>query len=481
MQYHILNQLNQLPEGLIVIGFLDDDLNTLKVALPKDCHPIIDAFASNKLSRDHQHITNHNGQTYLWRSLGQSKDFVESQLLSSLKKITNAFKALAFDDVTMILPFIKTKHANWQIEKTILFLESFFYQYHDLKTTAVTYATNRIHLYHPAGDSSTIASALSIASGVNLTKQLGNMPANLCTPSYLASVALSLAKAYPDLRVTVHDKEAVQKIGMNTFLSVAKGSDEPLQFIELHYKPALTKNTQPIVLIGKGITFDSGGINIKPSPGMEEMKFDMGGAASVLGTFKAIADLKLPVHVIGFIPACENMPSGKALKPGDVIKSLSGQTIEVINTDAEGRLILCDALTFASQFKPKFVIDIATLTGAVIIALGNLYTGFMTEDPLLAEKILTASKESLDKAWQLPLDKEYQEALESPVADMVNATFDRVAGSIIGGTFLSRFAKDFPWAHLDIAGAAWISGKNRDATGRPVPLLVELLRDEASH
>jgi leucyl aminopeptidase len=265
---------------------------------------------------------------------------------------------------------------------------------------------------------------------------------------------------------------------MGSFLAVAQGSDEPLQFIVLKYEGAGKKDA-PVVLVGKGITFDTGGISLKPGPEMDEMKFDMGGAASVLGTFRAIAELKPKVNLIGLIPSCENMPSGRAIKPGDVVKSMSGQTIEILNTDAEGRLILCDALTYAERFKPKAVVDIATLTGAVIIALGHHHSGLYASDEALAEQLLAASRTALDPAWRMPLDDEYDEGLKSNFADMPNIA-SRAGGSITAAKFLQRFAGAYPWAHLDVAGTAFRSGPTKGSTGRPVPLLTHFVLANAT-
>ncbi|MGL6036448.1 MAG: leucyl aminopeptidase, partial [Legionella sp.] len=258
-----------------------------------------------------------------------------------------------------------------------------------------------------------------------------------------------------------------------------QGSDQPPRLIDLQYKGG-AENEAPIVLVGKGITFDSGGLSIKPANAMDEMKYDMAGAASVLGTIKACALLKLPVNVIGLIASAENLLGGSAVKSGDIVTSMSGQTVEIINTDAEGRLVLADALTYAERYKPEFVIDIATLTGAIIVALGSISTGLMTNDDDLAELIAMAAIESQDKVWRMPLEDAYQDAIDSPLADMINANFDRTAGSVTAACFLSRFTEKYRWAHLDIAGTAWVSGKKRNATGRPVPLLTQLIRHVAS-
>ena len=312
----------------------------------------------------------------------------------------------------------------------------------------------------------------AIASGMALAKDLGNLPGNHCTPTHLAETAESLGKQYK-FDVEVLERDDMEKLGMGSFLSVARGSHQPPKFIVMHYNGGKAKAT-PVVLVGKGITFDTGGISLKPAAEMDEMKFDMCGAASVLGTFKAVAQMGLPINLVGLVPTTENMPGGGATKPGDVVTSMSGQTIEVLNTDAEGRLILCDALTYAERFKPECVIDIATLTGACVVALGKIPSGLLANDDELAAEILRRGTESGDRAWQLPLWDEYQELLKSNFADMGNIG-GRYAGTITAACFLSRFAKAYKWAHLDIAGTAWVSGDAKGATGRPVPLLSSFL------
>jgi leucyl aminopeptidase len=308
----------------------------------------------------------------------------------------------------------------------------------------------------------------AVAAGVELARECANRPGNVCTPTYLADEAKKLGKEH-GLKVEVLERKDVEKLGMGSFLAVAQGSAEPLKFIVARYLGG-PKAAAPVVLVGKGITFDTGGISIKPAGEMDEMKFDMGGAASVLGTLKAVATLKAKVNLIGIIPSCENMPSGNAIKPGDVVTSLSGQTIEILNTDAEGRLILCDALTYAERFKPAAVVDIATLTGACVIALGAVRSGLFSSDESLAAELLAAGEKSADPAWRLPLDEEYDEALKSNFADMGNVG-GRAGGAITAAKFLQRFTAKLRWAHLDIAGTAWKSGAAKGATGRPVPLL----------
>jgi leucyl aminopeptidase len=325
-----------------------------------------------------------------------------------------------------------------------------------------------------------VSQAVALANGMELTKNLGNLPANVCTPTYLADTAKQLGKEFK-LDVEVLDRKQLQALKMGSFLSVTNGSDEPPKFIVLKHLGGKAKDA-PIVLVGKGITFDSGGISIKPGAAMDEMKYDMCGAASVLGTFRAIAEMKLKLNVIGVIPACENMPSGSATKPGDIVTSMSGQTIEVLNTDAEGRLVLCDALTYTERFKPAAVVDVATLTGACITALGHHNSGLFTRHDAahdaLAEELLSAGKEANDTAWRMPISDAYQEQLKSNFADIANIG-GPPAGSITAACFLERFTRKYTWAHLDIAGTAWRSGAAKGATGRPVPLLTAFLINRA--
>ena len=320
--------------------------------------------------------------------------------------------------------------------------------------------------------------SVAVAMGQTLAKEWGNRPANHATPTMLAQAAKDLAKHASSIQCKVHGPKEVAKLGMGAFLAVAQGSREPLQFIELSYNGA-SKSQAPVVLVGKGITFDTGGISLKPAAAMDEMKFDMCGAASVLGTFRALAELKPAINVIGLIPACENMPDGAAVKPGDVVTSMSGQTIEILNTDAEGRLVLCDALTYAARFKPSAVVDIATLTGACVIALGGVRSGMYANDEVLAQALQQAAEKSQDLCWRMPLDDDYADGLKSNFADVANVA-GRAGGSITAAKFLQRFVGEMKWAHLDIAGTAWKEGGAKGATGRPVPLLVQYLLDNAT-
>lgn len=321
---------------------------------------------------------------------------------------------------------------------------------------------------------------LGIALGVKLAKDLANLPPNICHPTYLAKRAIQLQKTYPKLDVTIVDEAEMTQLGMGALLSVSRGSRQPAKLICMQYNGAPESDCQPIVLVGKGVTFDTGGISIKPSPGMDEMKYDMGGAASVFGTIVAAVDTQLPVNLVGIVAAAENMPDGDASRPGDIVTTMSGQTVEILNTDAEGRLVLCDALTYAARFNPDVVIDIATLTGACIVALGHHASGMLTNHSPLGRELTRASKGIGDKIWELPLWPEYAEQLKSNFADMANIG-GKSAGTITAAAFLSKFTSEYHWAHLDIAGTAWKSGAEKGATGRPVPLLTEFILQRLKH
>jgi leucyl aminopeptidase len=317
----------------------------------------------------------------------------------------------------------------------------------------------------------------AVALGQSLARNLGNLPANICTPAYLADQARKLAAGNSGLKVSVLETAQMKSLGMNSLLSVAQGSRQPPRLIvmEWHGGP---KQKAPIALVGKGVTFDTGGISIKPAAAMDEMKFDMCGAAAVLGTMATVVRLDLPINVVGVIPAVENMPDGMATRPGDIVTTMSGQTVEILNTDAEGRLILCDALTYVRRFKPTTVIDVATLTGACVIALGHHLSGLMSSDETLAREILRAGMDAEDRAWHLPMGEEYDEQLKSNFADFANVA-GREGGAVTAACFLSRFTRDLNWAHLDVAGTAWVTGQAKGATGRPVPLLAQFLMSRA--
>ncbi len=381
------------------------------------------------------------------------------------------------ENASIALEFPHSSETDDQIRQHIHSFDQVLYQFNHFKSEAQSHSLKQISFYSPVENEKLLLEVNALNNGIRMARDLANTPANICTPSYLAATAQELSQQHSRLSCRILGPEEMASHNMGALLAVAAGSEQEPRLIELQYSNA--GNKKPIILVGKGITFDSGGLCIKPGIGMQEMKFDMCGAAAVMGVIKACAEMKLKINLIGIIASAENMISGKATKPGDVITTMSGQSVEIINTDAEGRLVLADALTYAEQFNPEFVIDIATLTGAMVVALGDVNTGFMTSDNDLADRIMEAAKRSHDRCWRMPLDEDYQKAIDSDVADMLNAAFDRSAGSITAACFLSRYTKSYRWAHLDIAGTAWQSGKSCNASGRPVPMLVELIRKHA--
>ena len=417
--------------------------------------------------------------------LGKEREFREKEYRAAMATAVRQLNETGgFDGAIYLTELtVKKRDVAWNIRQAALAVQETLYRFDRLKSKKeeVRRPLRKLTFYvarrNELGIAETaLAEGLAIAAGADLTRDLGNLPGNICTPTYLADQARQLAKSH-GLNVEILDRADMEKLGMNTLLSVARGSHEPPKFIVLRHAGGRPES-RPVVLVGKGITFDSGGISLKPGAEMDEMKYDMCGAASVLGTLKAAALMKLPLNVIGVIPSTENMPGGAATKPGDVITSMSGQTVEILNTDAEGRLILCDALTYVERFDPACVVDIATLTGACVIALGHVATGLLANNDGLARELLDAGHDSYDRAWQLPLWDDYQEQLKSNFADMANIG-GRAGGTITAACFLSRFSEKFHWAHLDIAGTAWRSGKEKGATGRPVPLLTHFLMDRA--
>jgi leucyl aminopeptidase len=329
----------------------------------------------------------------------------------------------------------------------------------------------------PARDAAAARRGIAVGDAVGramaLARDLGNLPPNVCTPSYLVQQARRMRRRHPRVRLQVLNEPDMKRLGMGSLLSVTAGTAQPARLMILRYQGARS-SAAPVVLVGKGVTFDTGGISLKPGPQMDEMKYDMSGAGTVLAVVQAAAELKLPLNLIGVVPACENMPGGRASRPGDIVKSMSGQTIEILNTDAEGRLILCDAMTYALRFKPAAMIDIATLTGACVVALGKHRSGLFSNSDRLANALLHAGGAASDPAWRLPLGEEYMEQLKSPFADVANVG-GREAGAVTAAAFLSRFVGETQWAHLDIAGTAWVTAPQRGSTGRPIPLLVEFL------
>jgi leucyl aminopeptidase len=413
---------------------------------------------------------------------GERREFRDSQYRRAVTEAFQMLQGCGAADAALCLTQLEVpeRDAYWRVRQAVEQAHDVLYRFDELKSKKDTKRPKLRRALLSVASRREVAPAeggvrdgAAIAEGVELARTLGNLPANICTPSYLAQQARRLARRHSQAEVRVLDEAAMKRLGMHSLLSVARGSREAAKLIILQYKGAKREH-KPVVLVGKGVTFDSGGISIKPAAAMDEMKFDMCGAASVLGVLSAAMELALPLTVIGVIPATENLPDGNASKPGDVITSLSGQTVEVLNTDAEGRLILNDALTYAGRYKPEVVIDVATLTGACVVALGAQASGLFTNDPALGEALLAAGRYSGDRAWELPLWEDYQEQLKSNFADMANVG-GREAGAITAACFLSRFARDYRWAHLDIAGTAWRSGEKKGATGRPVTLLTQYL------
>jgi len=412
--------------------------------------------------------------------LGRERDFREKRYREAIAAAVRALNATGADEATLHLTELAVgrRDSAWKVAHAVAVAREGAYRFTQMKSKSEgdSPALRRLVLnVDRAAEkraAAGLAQGLAVAHGMSLAKDLGNLPPNVCTPAYLASQARDLAKRYR-MKVTVLERADMEQLGMHTLLSVAQGSAQPPKLIVLEYRGG-PKKAKPVVLVGKGVTFDTGGISLKPGPEMDEMKFDMCGAASVLGTLKAVGEMKLPVNVIGVIPTTENMPGSRATRPGDIVKSLSGQTVEILNTDAEGRLILCDALTYVERFQPAAVIDIATLTGACVIALGHVASGLFANDDALAREVVSAADTAHDRVWHLPLWDDYQEQLKSNFADFANIG-GRPAGAVTAACFLARFTGKFKWAHLDIAGTAWKSGKEKGATGRPVPLLTQFL------
>jgi leucyl aminopeptidase len=412
---------------------------------------------------------------------GKRADFGAKRLTTALTAAVNALRTggtkealsfLGFDEIDGLAPADRARHSVEAARGAL-------YRFDELKSRSdAPSRLARLGLGFATGTNVTdvrggIKVGNAIASGSDLARNLGNRPANVCTPSHLADAARDIAKRFSRMDVKVLTEVDMRKLGMGALLSVTQGADEPPRMIVLQYKGAAATEA-PVALCGKGVTFDTGGISIKPAAKMDEMKFDMCGAGAVLGAMTAIGELQPPINVVAVIPACENMPSGRATRPGDIVRSLSGQTVEIINTDAEGRLILCDAITYAKRFKPRCIIDVATLTGACVIALGHVYTGLFCNNEPLAKALLEAADRSLDLAWRMPVHEEYGDSLRSNFADFANSG-TRDGGASVGANFLSRFVDGHAWAHLDIAGVAWRANAQKGATGRPVPLLVDFL------
>jgi leucyl aminopeptidase len=431
-------------------------------------------------------VSNVAAERVILVGLGRESDFGARQYREAIMTAMRAVAATGATTAEFHLSAVEVKgrDAAWRTQQAATLARESIYRFEQMKSRKdrTPSALREIVLVVGTREEQRAAErgaahGSALAEGMALTKDLGNLPPNVCTPAYLAAQAKELGKHY-GMKVRVFERADMRKLGMNTLLSVAQGSAQPPKFIAIEYG-ATTKTSKPVVLVGKGITFDTGGISIKPAAEMDEMKFDMSGAGTVLGTLKAVAELELPMSVVGLIPTTENMPGGRATRPGDIVKSMSGHTVEILNTDAEGRLILCDALTYAERYQPSAVIDIATLTGACVIALGHVASGLFANDDALANELLAAGDAAFDRAWRLPVWDDYQEQLKSNFADFANIG-GRPAGSVTAACFLSRFATKYKWAHLDIAGTAWRGGKEKGATARPVPMLTQFLVSRAN-
>ncbi len=419
--------------------------------------------------------------------LGKDQTLSDKSYRDVIRTTVRALAKTGAESAILCLLEIPVTHrdAAWKAEQAVLFAVESQYRFDGYKGAPEKYSPalkqisfNVLDKPEQTAVDEALRTSHAIATGIAFAKDLGNTPPNICTPAYLADAARKLVKTH-GIKVDVLEQKDMEKLGMGSLLSVSLGSRNAPKFIVMQHNGG-KKGAKPVVLIGKGITFDTGGISLKPAPDMDEMKYDMSGAGSVLGTMKAIALMKLPLNVVGLVPTCENMPDGNATRPGDIVKSMSGQTIEILNTDAEGRLILCDALTYAERYHPSAVVDIATLTGACVIALGNVASGMYANADALADELVHAGDWAQDRVWRMPLWDDYQEQLRSNFADMANIG-GRPAGSVTAACFLSRFAKKFAWGHLDVAGTAYKSGREKGSTGRPVGLLCHFLMARAKN
>lgn len=429
-------------------------------------------------------VPDSNLQRLLIVGLGDADKLSAKLYRKALAAAIKVIKATALTSVACALPEAEIKNADWtwKTRQVVEVFNDALYQYSETKSIKpTTISLKKVQINIPEAVKTQaqtgLAQGIAIAAAVDSTKLMADLPGNICTPTYLAHQAVKIASGFTNMNVEILEESDMQKLGMGSLLSVSRGSRQPAKLICLNYQGGAAQ-AKPIVLIGKGLTFDSGGVSLKAGAGMDEMKYDMCGGATVISVLQAAAQLALPLNIIGLVPSSENMPDGDANKPGDVLTSMSGKTIEVLNTDAEGRLLLCDTLTYAEKFHPDVVIDLATLTGACLISLGRVASGLLGNDDELCDALLQASETACDSVWRLPLWEEYQEQLKSNFADLANVG-GRDAGTITAACFLSRFAEDFRWAHLDIAGTAWRTGSHKGATGRPVALLMQYLLNRA--
>ncbi|MDP3332046.1 MAG: leucyl aminopeptidase [Methylococcaceae bacterium] len=484
--------LEKLQSDCIIVGvYQDQQLSASATTLNSSSQGLIAKIVSRG------DISGKNGETVLINAvsgiesdrillvgLGENKPLSSKDYKKALQAAANSLKKPYIKSVVSALSETPVENRDWawKARQVVEVFHDVAYQITACKSDKTTESKlEKLSIAAPetqvTAAQTGLAQGRAIAEGVALTKLLADLPGNICTPSYIAEQALELGKKYSSLAVSILEEAEMEALGMGALLSVSRGSRQPAKLITINYQGG-AKDSKPIVLIGKGLTFDAGGISLKPAPGMDEMKYDMCGGASVLGTLQAAAQLQLPLNIIGLVPSSENLPDGDANKPGDILTSMSGLTIEVLNTDAEGRLLLCDTLTYAERFDPEVVIDLATLTGACLVALGRVPSGLLGNDDALCNDLLAAGDVANDTLWRLPLWEEYQEQLKSNFADMGNVG-GKDAGTITAACFLARFAEKFRWAHLDIAGTAWRTGQNKGATGRPVPLLVQYLLNRA--
>ena len=482
LEFHRLTQRpKDVAASLVIVGVLEERMLTSAAAE-------LDAASGGLLKRlmESGDVNGRVGSTALLHQiqglsaprvmvvgLGEQRRFDAARFLRATREAHKALKSLPIETAASYLTEVDVpkKDGDWKLLQSALAADYAAYKYTATLKTNPERTELKSVLFSASGDSAILERASAIAAGVRLARELGNLPPNICNPAYLAEQAYDLARRRPEVKVTVVEREEMQTLGMGALLAVAQGSENPPKLVVMDYAGAAGK---PVVLVGKGITFDTGGIDIKPAAGMEEMKFDMCGAAAVFGVIEAAAALKLPLHIVGITPAAENMPDGRSYRPSDVIKTMAGHQVEILNTDAEGRLILCDALTYAQRFEPATLIDIATLTGACVVALGAHASGLMSRDDDLAHELLIAGEQSYDRAWRLPLWEDYQSQLETGFADFANIG-GKYAGAITAGCFLARFTEGQRWAHLDIAGTAWETGRKGTATGRPVAMLMQWL------
>lgn len=486
MKYQAKNQaFSQAADG-IVLGLYEN--NEFSKSFNE-----IDLAAQGYLNRLIQsgELTGKLGQTLLLRDLpgvatkrvlivgcGKKGELTERRYKQLIQSMLKALNNANIREVVSYLTEIEIKDRDlyWNVRFAIEIIEHTNYRFDRFKSEKPESTALESLIFNtdcPQAQRA-IAHAQAVSAGVKAARDIANMPPNICNPAYLAEQAKHLATKFGALSLEVIDETQMAELGMNAYLAVSRGSANPAYMSILHFNNAPDKNAKPIVLVGKGLTFDAGGISLKPAADMDEMKYDMGGAASVFGVMAAVAQLDLPLNVIGVLAGCENLPDGNAYRPGDILTTMNGLTVEVLNTDAEGRLVLCDALTYAERFEPQLLIDVATLTGACVVALGQHNSGLICEDENLAADLLHAAQQTTDKAWRLPLSEEYQEQLKSPFADLANIG-GRWGGASTAGAFLANFTKKYRWAHLDIAGTAWLQGANKGATGRPVALLTQFL------